>query len=401
MFSLYPFAKIETNLMTISSFRSIILTIAGFIWILSTSVTVSAMPGNKPASELIALSEQINATSATSLDKTRKIYDWITKNISYDLEYLRNPVEQGENQDIIRRTLETRKGVCAGYSAIFEELCRLCEIPAFTVHGYTKHFGKIDDIPHAWNAAFVGGKWYLFDPTWGAGYVENEVFVKRASFDFFCIPPSVSIESRMPFDPAWQLLEHPVSHSEFIYSSTASTKPESINFNDSIKVYLKSDSLTRFEIEGRRVLAAGLDHPLIKNYYDYLKKNIGVMIHNREVDRVNVIIQQLNDATNDFNNAIKAFNLYLRERNHQFRKPAYTDQQVRSLIDEPDRLLMQCEKKVRELPDNETDISLKIDTLKSGAADLRKSVDAEKRFVEKYCKTPKYQRMTLFRAKRY
>ncbi len=38
---------------------------------------------------------------------------------------------------------------------------------------------------HAWIEAKVNGKWLTMDPTWGAGYVQNDQFVAKYNEQYF------------------------------------------------------------------------------------------------------------------------------------------------------------------------------------------------------------------------
>ena len=54
------------------------------------------------------------------------------------------------------------KAICQGYTAVFDILCRQCELKSFIVHGYVKQNGQLLESPHAWNAVLINGKWQLF-----------------------------------------------------------------------------------------------------------------------------------------------------------------------------------------------------------------------------------------------
>lgn len=58
---------------------------------------------------------------------------------------------------------DRREGVCRDLAQIAIALCRTLCIPARLVVGYLHALEPMDI--HAWFEAFVGGKWYTFDPT--------------------------------------------------------------------------------------------------------------------------------------------------------------------------------------------------------------------------------------------
>jgi transglutaminase/protease-like cytokinesis protein 3 len=69
------------------------------------------------------------------------------------------------------QTLKKRKGVCAHYAVVFNDLARGNSVLYYRrVHQTVR---KVSSLAHAWTAAKINNKWYVFDPTWGAGYVNN------------------------------------------------------------------------------------------------------------------------------------------------------------------------------------------------------------------------------------
>jgi hypothetical protein len=326
------------------------------------------------------------------------IYTWVGKNIVYDPGQIDNPEPYKSTEDLIQQVLTKKKAICQGYAALFNELCKLCSIQSYIIHGYIKHDGMVDNLPHAWIAARLNGSWFLFDPTWSAGGVENRTFVPRFTFDFYKIAPNVSIQSRMPFDPSWQLLPHPFSPGEFLSGKQSESNTVEYNFNDSIDVFLQATEHERFLIESRRVLQGGLANKLISDYNTYLLNAIDVIRSNKEVEKNNEIVTRSNMAVENFNEAINAFNLYVNAKNNQFGKPKYTDEQVKELILKPDNLLLKSELIVRNLAPDDATLKKNIGELSRNIAELRKTIKQEKIFVDNYCLTPQAKRMMLFRA---
>ena len=64
---------------------------------------------------------------------------------------------------IIGEALERGEGVCRDFAHLGIALCRSLTIPARMVAGYLQDLEPMD--LHAWFEAFVGGRWYTFDPT--------------------------------------------------------------------------------------------------------------------------------------------------------------------------------------------------------------------------------------------
>jgi len=102
------------------------------------------------------LAREISGGVQLGYDQVNKISDWIRNSIRYtpgSSAYPLSAVEvnaQGE-------------GVCRDLAHLGIALCRSISIPARMVVGYLYGLEPID--MHAWFEAYVGGRWYTFDPT--------------------------------------------------------------------------------------------------------------------------------------------------------------------------------------------------------------------------------------------
>ncbi|MCA9005037.1 MAG: transglutaminase family protein [Planctomycetaceae bacterium] len=85
-----------------------------------------------------------------------KIVDYIRSNIRY---------APGEGQEIISACEVNQKtqAVCRDMAHLGIACCRALSIPARLVVGYLETLQPMD--LHAWFEAYVGGRWYTFDPT--------------------------------------------------------------------------------------------------------------------------------------------------------------------------------------------------------------------------------------------
>lgn len=180
--------------------------------------------------------------------KVNAIYNWITHNIKYDVKKLQKINRKPDEVEIV---LKKRKGVCDGYSKLFTALCEEAGIKAVTIDGYAKDWmfdnGDQFYIPrHAWNAAYVEGKWHLVEPTWGAGYLTQEpnwfkkLFSKASknpaaargklkfkfSYDpqYMLMDPLTFRKDHLPTDPLWQLTDSAMPIAVFEAGDTAIMK---------------------------------------------------------------------------------------------------------------------------------------------------------------------------------
>lgn len=226
-----------------------------------------------------SISDYIKQNFSTDTARARAIYFWITNNISYDVAKLqaRNTNTDGVRQSV-DDVLKTRSAVCGGYADLFVELCTGVGIKAILVGGYIKKSAIGSPLAHAWVGAQIAGIWYLFDPTWGAGYVRNDQFVKTFNNKFYKVLPEDMIKDHMPFDPMYQFLNHPITNKEFIDGKIAiNTAKPFFNYIDTMKQYAMLSPAEKIRDETRRLEANGIQNDLIMERLNILKKELILM----------------------------------------------------------------------------------------------------------------------------
>jgi transglutaminase-like putative cysteine protease len=104
----------------------------------------------------IDLGQQVVAGVTPGYDQVAAIVTWIRSNIYFNpdsIHYQLSAVEVNQQ----------REGVCRELAHLGIALCRGLCIPARMVVGYLHGLKPMDF--HAWFEAYVGGRWYTFDPT--------------------------------------------------------------------------------------------------------------------------------------------------------------------------------------------------------------------------------------------
>lgn len=161
------------------------------------------------ASELANILSQY---ATTDLEKARLIYTWITHNIAYDVVALNTFMNYNIYPDVsVRSVLNTRETICSGYANLYQQLAQNMGLRSVIIIGYAKGVdyavGNDNNVNHAWNGVQIDGKWYLLDPTWGAGIINNDNFEKRFNDFYFATVPQHFIYTHFPENNKWQLLE--------------------------------------------------------------------------------------------------------------------------------------------------------------------------------------------------
>jgi hypothetical protein len=167
-----------------------------------------------PAANLEAVTAALVSGLSDRLARSKVIHDWICDNIAYDTDmYFSGRLRNQDYVSVVRR----KAGVCSGYVAVFNEMCRLAEVESIGVSGYSKGFGYQGYIgsrtDHEWNAVKSGNKWYLVDVTWDAGHVDRRAFIKGYSTAYLFLDSRPFLYSHFPDDEQYQFYA-PVIDSE-------------------------------------------------------------------------------------------------------------------------------------------------------------------------------------------
>jgi transglutaminase-like putative cysteine protease len=132
--------------------------------------------------KIMALSAQIvtRAGASTDLEKAKAIHDWISVNVRYDSQELKQMDDQEETTwkrtalDVLNQSPQPA-GVCYGQSLLFAALARAQGLPTKV------DSGNVAGGTHAWNEVLVGGSWKPIDTTWDDGIISGgrEVAVEK------------------------------------------------------------------------------------------------------------------------------------------------------------------------------------------------------------------------------
>ena len=345
-----------------------------------------------PASATVstdAIVNYINANFKTDNDKIRAAFYWTASNMSYDVKNMlnQNPVET--SQEKITNTLKTRKGVCIDYAEVFNELTKKIGLESCIIDGYTKQNGKVATLAHAWTAAKMEGKWYVFDPTWGSGYVDKDKFVKKLNNFYFKVDPSKIIASHIPFDYLWQFLNYPITNAEFYEGKIQINKTKKyFDFEKEIVQHNSLNPIDQLFASAERIEKNGLKNALIVEYYQVKKKQLTYLRQNANIEKLNAVVAEMNEA-------VVLLNDFISYRNNKF-KPTFPDEEINNMIQKPREKLIKCRDEVYKVGSTGTENA-------SNMASIKKSIEANLAiaeehalFVKNYLSKSKLVRKTMF-----
>lgn len=335
------------------------------------------------------IANYINANFKTENDKIRAAFYWTASNISYDVKNMYAVNFDETPQDRIEKTLKTMKGICSDYAAVFNEIATLVGVKSVVISGYTKQNGKIDSLSHAWCAAQIDNKWYIFDPTWGSGSLMNGKFVKKINDYYFKTEPAKIISSHIPFDYLWQFLNYPITNTEFYEGKTQINKAK--KYFDFEKEISKQSSLSEIDQlfeSTERIEKNGLKNTMIVAFYENKKEHITFL-------RQTANIEKLNGIVNEMNEAVVLLNDFIFYRNNKF-KPSFPDDEINNMIQKPREKLIKCQNDIYTVGSTGKDHKSYLSSIKKSIESNLALAEEHSLFVKNYLSKSKMVRKTMF-----
>ncbi|MGD6843988.1 transglutaminase domain-containing protein [Bacillus infantis] len=133
------------------------------------------------APEIKSLAGKLTSGKSSEKEKIKAIYEYVAKNVSYDVDKYENSTFSWDDSAL--KTLETKTGVCQDYAYLATALVRASGIEARIIEGTAR--GGFWPSNHAWVEGKSNGSWIVMDPTWGAGYIQNDQFVAKYTDKYF------------------------------------------------------------------------------------------------------------------------------------------------------------------------------------------------------------------------
>ncbi len=322
----------------------------------------------------------IKANFDSDSKKVRAIYTWVAANIRYSTDSIHPVIFEEDREQRVASTLRRRKGVCENYASIFNEICLKSGLRSLIVEGYTRQNGSMDKTPHAWCTVFIDNNWHLYDPTWDEDMAHRGLLTGNINYDYFQVSPEVFIQSHMPFDPMFQLLNYPITYNEFYNGNTRiNNKKPFFNYIDSISAFENSNSLDKYLSAASRIEKNGAPTTKVTNKLNQLKMDIEIIYQDRDTALYNLSVA-------DYNQALAAFNTFINYRNTQF-TPAKTDNEIQDIFDSVEKGIMAARHKLKEVNRSKANLTLNTEPLEKVLYDLSLHVKEQQAFLKDYLST--------------
>lgn len=109
----------------------------------------------------------------SDFDKEYALYLWVITHMEYDWAHQNPLVPVSRDSFTPYGGLVKGKGVCLGFSAVFQLLMDMAGVECITIVGAA--YNSEED--HAWNMVRLDGKWYCVDATWDWTYYNELGFM--------------------------------------------------------------------------------------------------------------------------------------------------------------------------------------------------------------------------------
>lgn len=154
------------------------------------------------------LSQSIAGEATTKYDQAKAIFLWLCNNIAYDVSYKIHTADA---------CYENKRGVCQAYCELFYRIAEPLGLRTEIIFGLSKEKDNIiSSKGHAWVMVEVEKGWIFIEPTWGAGGVNDGVFVKNNNpMMWFDVDPYWLIFNHYPNDPNYQMISPAINIETF------------------------------------------------------------------------------------------------------------------------------------------------------------------------------------------
>jgi hypothetical protein len=335
------------------------------------------------------ISRYIMSNFSSQTDRSRAIFVWVTTSIQYDIDNMFAVNFYQSTDEIIEEALSNRKGVCQHFAELYSAIANQSGIKTYVITGYTRQNGFVDYLPHAWCASLIDSVWYLFDPTWGSGYIYNSRFIRKINNDFFKALPEKLIASHMPFDPLWQMVNYPVTAQEFYEGRTAMNRSKPyFSYRDTLEMYELDSKIARLTSSGRRIAQNGVRNSLVSDRLQHIRREINYYYDSVRVETYNSAVYHYNDGVNHLNR-------FIDYRNRQF-TPKKEEPEIREMINIAEWSLVNARLKLQEIKNPGSATEAAILQLNRSIDEAMLNLNEQRMFVDKYFRTGKMLRKSLF-----
>jgi hypothetical protein len=196
-------------------------------------------------------------------------------------------------------------------------------------------------------------------------------------FNYFNIAPEKFIQSHLPFDPVYQLLNYPVNYNEFERGILSQQKNKNyFNYNDSLAAIKNMDRLSRYDHEESRIENAGWPTSKIETKLKRIRFQVEVLNQDSDADLYN-------SAVADYNAAINYLNNFLSYRNNQF-QPEKSEEEIENIFQNVSISVSSANLKLKKVNSSAATLQLDTGDIQKKLNDLQTNLKQQETFYKNY-----------------
>ncbi len=275
------------------------------------------MPDREQRS-IISIANYLKSEFNKPEDQLKAAFYWTATRINYATEQLRKKQDYVSMEHLITVTMETKRGLCQSFAEVFNKICHELGFNSYVVSGYArKSTGVLSNTGHAWNVVKLQNRWYLFDPTWAAGYFEipesltaknSAQYKKVFSSKYYKVNPEGFIKDHMPFDPIWQLSNTIINYSDFDYERQKRVTSTSFQYKKIINQLAYITEFDQIQQSIKRIESLNPRHKLVKDNLSVLRRNLDIIKYNLNSEKYNKALAIQLRGLESFNEFITQYN---------------------------------------------------------------------------------------------
>jgi hypothetical protein len=193
----------------------------------------------------------------------------------------------------------------------------------------------------------------------------------------------------MPFDYLWQFSNYPITNSEFYEGKIQINKSK--KYFDFEKEIAKHNGLSEADqlfASVERIEKNGLINDMISARYEGKKKQLTYLRHNTNIEKLNSIVNEMNEA-------VVLLNDFIRYRNNKF-SPVFSDDEIYRMIETPREKLAKCQNDIYKVGSVGGENASNVASIKKSISRAVAQAEEHSSFVQDYLNTSKTVRKTMF-----
>ncbi len=197
------------------------------------------------------------------------------------------------------------------------------------------------------------------------------------------------INSHMPFDYLWQFMNYPITNQEFMEGAVAGD--EAKEKFDFIKEIAKNNALAATDqlfASAERIEKNGLRNALIVEYYEVKKKQLTYLRLNTNIEKLNAVVAEMNEA-------VVLLNDFIFYKNNKF-KPTFPDEEINNMIQKPREKLIKCQNDIYKVGAIGSENASYLNSIKKSIETNLALAEDYASFVKTYLSKSKLVRKTMF-----